>query len=265
MEISMTPKVLILITDGINCNIEMGRAFRLAGAECEEIHLNTILADPKMIHNYHILAFPGGFSYGDDIKSGKVLSYKLLDIKDDLQKFYNDKKLFMGICNGFQVITTLGITPYNNFGKADVSLYWNNSAKFECRWVDLKVSETVKSPWLEGMGGKTIKIQAAHAEGRLLTDSDENYQKLFDQNLVAFQYLDNKGNITEEYPFNPNGSKEGVAGIVDINGQVLGMMPHPERNIEDFHHPDFRNLDSDHTPDGLQIFINGINYIKNKF
>ncbi|MBN1968927.1 MAG: phosphoribosylformylglycinamidine synthase I [Candidatus Delongbacteria bacterium] len=258
----MTPKVMILITDGINCNVEMGRAFYLAGAEPVEIHLNDLLAKPDMIHDYHILAFPGGFSYGDDIKSGKIFATKLLNITSELKRFLDDKKLIIGICNGFQVITTLGITPYNNYGTPDVSLYWNNSAKFECRWVDVKISEKVKSPWLESMNGKTIKIQAAHAEGRLLTSTEEDYKALFTKNLVAFQYVDSKGRATEEYPLNPNGSKDGVAGIVDVTGQVLGMMPHPERNIEKFHHPDFRNLPSDYTPEGLQIFINGVNYIK---
>ena len=258
----MKPKALILITDGINCNIETGRAFELAGAETETVHLNEILNGKRKFSEFDIIAFSGGFSYGDDVKSGKIFSVNLMKVKEDLEQFLKDKKLIIGICNGFQVLTTLGITPYNNIGKPDISLYWNDSAKFECRWVDVKIPENTNSPWLKGMGGKTIKIQAAHAEGKLMTSSEEEYEKLFEKNLVAFQYTDSNSNPTEQYPLNPNGSKKGVAGIVDTTGQILGMMPHPERNVESFQHPNFRNLPKNHIPDGLQLFQNAVEYIK---
>ncbi len=261
---SSNPRVLVLITDGINCNIETARAFELAGAECEEVHLNEILSGKRKISEFDIISFPGGFSYGDDVKSGKIFSLNLMKIKDDLAQFLKDGKLMLGICNGFQVLTTFGISPYNILGTPDVSLYWNNSAKYECRWVNIKVPAKVNSPWLTGMQGKTLKIQAAHAEGRLLTNTDKEYDDLFEKELIAFQYVDNKGNVTEEYPQNPNGSKQGVAGLVDVTGQVLGMMPHPERNVEAYHHPDFRNLPENHIPDGLLIFKNAVEYIRNR-
>ncbi|MCK5760366.1 MAG: phosphoribosylformylglycinamidine synthase subunit PurQ, partial [Candidatus Delongbacteria bacterium] len=142
----MKPKVLVLITDGINCNVETGRAFELAGATTEEVHLNLILSGEKKLNDYDIIAFSGGFSYGDDVKSGKILAHNLLKLKDDLYKFIESKKLIIGICNGFQVLTTLGILPYNNLGSPDVSLYWNDNAHFECRWVDLKIPENINSP-----------------------------------------------------------------------------------------------------------------------
>ncbi len=258
----MKPKVLTIITDGINCNEETGRAFEIAGAVNEEVHLNHLLDNTKKISDYNILSFSGGFSYGDDVKSGKILALKLLKLKDDISSFMQKGGLTIGICNGFQVLTTLGIIPYNTFGEPKVSLYWNDSARFECRWVDLLIPERVKSPWLDGLNGKKIKIQAAHAEGRLTTSSDKDYELLFDKNLVAFQYADSSGNPTEEYPFNPNGSKKGVAGLVDITGCALGMMPHPERNAEKFHHPNFRDLPEGYEPDGLVIFKNAVKYFK---
>ena len=258
----MKPKVLVLITDGINCNVETGRAFELAGAITEEVHLNLIISGEKKLNDYDIIAFSGGFSYGDDVKSGKILAHNLLKLKDDLYKFIESKKLIIGICNGFQVLTTLGILPYNNLGNPDVSLYWNDNAHFECRWVDLKIPENINSPWLKDLNGKTIKKQAAHPDGKWMTKTDEEYQALFDKELVAFQYIDENNNPTEEYPYNPNGSKLGVAGLVDITGKVLGMMPHPERNVERFHHPNFKDLPEDYVPDGLKIFQNAVDYFK---
>jgi len=258
----MKPKVLTIITDGINCNVETGRAFELAGAVSEEIHLNLLLERKISLNDYNILAFSGGFSYGDDVKSGKIFSLKLLNLKDDLEKFINDKKLIIGICNGFQVVTTLGFIPYNTLGEPKVSLYWNDSAHFECRWVDLIVPEKVNSPWLKGLNGKTVMIQAAHAEGRLMTATSEEYEKLFENGLVAFQYAGPDGKPTETYPYNPNGSVKGIAGLVDITGQVLGMMPHPERNSEIFQHPQLRTLQYDREPDGLKIFKNAVEYFR---
>jgi len=258
----MKPKVLTIITDGINCNVETSRAFELAGAENEEVHLNLLLDGTVSILDYDILSFSGGFSYGDDVKSGKIFSLKLLKLAEDIKKFIAGKKLIIGICNGFQVITTLGIVPYGTLGDPKVSLYWNDSAHFECRWVDLLIPENVSSPWLNGLNGKVIKVQAAHAEGRLVTATEKEYSELFEKDLVAFQYADPSGNITKMYPFNPNGSPKGVAGLVDITGQVLGMMPHPERNSELFHDPRFRELDSEREPDGLKIFKNAVEYFK---
>ncbi|HXK48937.1 MAG TPA: phosphoribosylformylglycinamidine synthase subunit PurQ [Clostridiales bacterium] len=258
----MKPKVLTIITDGINCNVETGRAFELAGAVNEEVHLNLLLDGTVSILDYDILSFSGGFSYGDDVKSGKIFSLKLLKLEDDIKKFIAEKKLIIGICNGFQVITTLGIVPYGTLGEPKVSLYWNDSAHFECRWVDLLIPENVSSPWLKGLNGKVIKVQAAHAEGRLVTATEEEYSELFEKGIVAFQYADPSGKPTETYPFNPNGSPKGVAGLVDITGQVLGMMPHPERNAEYFHDPRFRELGSGREPDGLKIFKNAVEYFK---
>ncbi|HQO09675.1 MAG TPA: phosphoribosylformylglycinamidine synthase subunit PurQ [Clostridiales bacterium] len=258
----MKPKVLTIITDGINCNAETGRAFELAGAVNKEVHLNLLLDGTKKITDYNILSFSGGFSYGDDVKSGKIFSLKLLKLKDDLVSFLEKGNLTIGICNGFQVLTTLGVIPYNTIGEPQVSLYWNDSARFECRWVDLTVPENIRSPWLKDMNGKKIKIQAAHAEGRILTRTDDEYEKLFEKSLVAFQYVDPSGKVTEEYPYNPNGSKKGIAGLVDVTGNALGMMPHPERNSEKFQHPNFRDTDPDTEPDGLTIFKNAVNYFR---
>lgn len=260
----MQVKVLILTTDGINCNKEMARAFELAGAVSEEVHLNELLENKRNLNEFDILAFPGGFSYGDDIKSGKILSLHFLKLKADLEKFTADKKLIIGICNGFQFLTSLGLIPENTPGVPSVSLYWNESGHFECRWVDIKISKTVNSPWLTGLQGKTLKIQSAHAEGRLLTPTPEAFNQLFKDNLAVAQYVDEAGYPTEEYPFNPNGSALGLAGLVDRSGLILGMMPHPERNVEPHHHPNHRRMGEDHVPDGLQIFINAVEYSKTR-
>ncbi len=257
----MTPKVLVIITDGINCNVETARAFNLAGAESEEVHLNELLDGKRKTEEFDIIAFSGGFSYGDDVKSGKIFALKLLKLKDDIETFIDSKKLILGICNGFQVLTSLGILPYNTPGKPSVSLYWNDSSVFECRWVDLQVPVGVKSPWLKDMNGKTIKVQAAHAEGKIVAGPDTSVDELFTGGHVAFTYSGPAGEMTEEYPFNPNGSPSGIAGLTDSTGRVLGMMPHPERNCEEFHHPNFRDQKGKE-PDGLKIFKNAVEYFR---
>lgn len=258
----MKPRVLTIITDGINCNKENGRAFELAGAYNEEVHLNLLLDGSRSLKEFDILSFSGGFSYGDDVKSGKIFSLKLMKLREDIERFLEDKKLMIGICNGFQVLTTLGIIPYNTPGKPEISLYWNDSARFECRWVDLLIPENVSSPWLKGLNGKKIRVQAAHAEGKITSESESVIDQLFEKDLVAFRYADSSGKPTEEYPFNPNGSPKGIAGLINITGNVLGMMPHPERNCEKFHHPDFRNLSEDEGNDGLIIFKNAVEYFR---
>ena len=257
----MTPRVLVIITDGINCNIETARAFNLAGAEIEEVHLNELLCGKKNICQYDIIAFSGGFSYGDDVKSGKIFALKFLKLKDDLEEFIQSEKLIIGICNGFQVLTTLGVLPYNTPGRPAVSLYWNDSSVFECRWVDLNIPYGVKSPWLKDMNGKTVKVQAAHAEGKIIMAPDTSIDELFAKGHVAFTYSDPSGKITEEYPYNPNGSPSGIAGLTDSTGRILGMMPHPERNCEEFQHPNFRDLKGVE-PDGLKIFKNAVEYFR---
>ncbi|MFO7811091.1 MAG: phosphoribosylformylglycinamidine synthase subunit PurQ, partial [Candidatus Delongbacteria bacterium] len=248
-------------TDGINCNIETGRAFELAGALNSEVHLNTLLNRTVSVDEFDIISFPGGFSYGDDVKSGKIFSLKLLKLKDELQKFLDSGRLMIGICNGFQVLTTLGIIPYDTQGEPKISIYWNDSSRFECRLVDLKVPKNVVSPWLSGMNGDTIRAQAAHSEGKITACSKQDIDDLLTKDLVAFQYADSSGKATEEYPFNPNGSPAGIAGLVNSSGNVLGMMPHPERNCEAFHATDSnRRENTAYEGEGLKIFKNAVEY-----
>lgn len=256
-------RVCILRTAGTNCDRETAFAFKHHGAHCELRHVNEIVADRKLLHGYHVLAIPGGFTYGDDIESGRILANELnAFLKDEIKRFIKDGKLVIGICNGFQVLTKAGILPGNGADNTQAAtLYNNDSGKFEDRWVHLKVAG--KGPWLTGMKD-IVFFPVAHAEGKFVTAEKESLKDLISAKQVAFSYV-NKDGGKPKYPENPNGSLEDIAGITDKTGRVLGLMPHPERHFLFVHHPHWTRLTKkEKYGDGAKIFENGVKYIKSK-
>src|SRR5208283_497296 len=134
-------KVIVIRTAGTNCNEETAYAFSRCGAQVEQVHVNALVSGVKKLSDYHILALPGGFSYGDDIASGRILANELrLKLGEDIKRFIREGKLIIGICNGFQILAKAGILPglARNIGQ-EATLFYNDSAKFEDRWVHLKV------------------------------------------------------------------------------------------------------------------------------
>jgi len=246
-------KVIVLTGYGINCDEETEFAFRQAGAKVEIVHVNDLIDGQKKLDNYDILAFPGGFSYGDDTGSGKALANRLRNnLWQELQSFIKEDKLVLGICNGFQVLVNLGLLPG--------ALLHNDDAQYLVRWVDVQFSSD--SPWLEGMG--EISLPIAHGEGKY-------YCK--DGMKVAGKYV--RGKICEylDLAKNPNGSMQDIAAVTDESGKILGMMPHPERAINVTQLPYYtllrekfqregRKLNS--TISGLKIFENGVRYFQEK-
>lgn len=227
-----------------------------------------------MLSDFHILALPGGFSYGDDIASGKIFANELrFKLADSLRQFITDGKLIIGICNGFQILVKSGLLPGtrpdgtlpNRIGKCaplrDTSLIINDSGKFEARWVYLKPAG--KCVWTKGLN-KIIYLPVAHGEGKFITEDKSVLNRLKKNKQIVFQYCNAKGELTG-YPDNPNGSLESIAGICDETGRVFGLMPHPERHVLAAQHP--RNWDRSSAifGDGLQIFKNGVDYIKKSF
>lgn len=256
----MKPKVAILRTDGTNCDRETYYAFAKAGGECQYVHINELREKSKKLPDYQILALPGGFSYGDDVHSGKILAVELTSfLKEQLQEFVEAKKPILGICNGFQILVRTGLLPEQKIGKISCTLMDNDSGHFECRWVNLLVED---SPCIftKNMVGQVIKIQVAHGEGKFYTE-DKILQRIEDNRQVAFRYCDDKGIPTKEYPFNPNASIKAIAGICDKTGLIMGMMPHPERYVEKTQYPNWRR-EKDMAPQGLPIFLNAIEYVK---
>jgi phosphoribosylformylglycinamidine synthase len=256
----LKPKVCVLRSAGTNCDQETAAAFSLAGASAELLHINRLVSNKRTLDDFGILALPGGFSYGDDIASGKIFANELrFKLVDSLRKFIAAGKLIIGICNGFQILVKSGLLPGDANFSQTTSLIINDSGKFESRWVYLK--PTGHCVWTEGLK-KLIYLPVAHGEGKFVVSDKQVLNRLKINNQIVFQYSDAAGNFAG-YPDNPNGSVESIAGICDETGRVFGLMPHPERHIFGAQHP--RKDEFKNGVDGLQIFKNGVNFIKKNF
>ena len=254
-------RVIILNGYGINCDYETENAFRLAGASPEKVHVNDLISKKKNLEDYDILAVPGGFAYADDLGAGKVLANKIkYNLTDEFRKFIQDGKLVIGICNGFQVLAKLGILPGLEMFRQEVTLTFNDSGRFEDRWVNLKAPES-KCIWTKDLD--RISLPVRHGEGKFFTD-EATLQKLKDNQQIALQYCDDMGYETNEYPANPNGSLNAVAGICDPSGRIFGLMPHPEAFMHHTNHPTWTR---DNITDGygLKIIKNAVDFAKEGF
>src|SRR5580698_8752796 len=258
---SQSVKVIVIRTAGTNCNEETAFAFSRLGASVEQVHINALMSGAKKLKDYHILALPGGFSYGDDIASGRILANELrLKLGEDLKQFIRDGKLIIGICNGFQILAKAGILPGLGWKIGqEATLFYNDSAKFEARWVHLKVES--RCIWTKGMSPQ-IYLPVAHGEGKFIPREKKVLDALTSNGQIVFRYCGPDGK-KPAYPDNPNGSTEDIAGICDTTGRVLGLMPHPERHFLFEQHPYWTRLTKkSEFGDGAKIFENGINYVK---
>jgi phosphoribosylformylglycinamidine synthase len=254
-------KVIVLRSAGTNCNEETVFAFSRWGAYVEQVHINALMSGAKKLDDYHILALPGGFSYGDDIASGRILANELrLKLGEDMKKFIRDGKLIIGICNGFQILVKAGILPGLGWGVGqEATLFYNDSAKFEARWVHLKMES--RCVWTKGMSPQ-IYLPVAHAEGKFIPRDKKVLDALASHGQIVLRYCSIDGG-KPSYPDNPNGSVDDIAGITDTTGRVLGLMPHPERHFLFEQHPYWTRLTKkSEYGDGAKIFENGINYVK---
>jgi phosphoribosylformylglycinamidine synthase len=248
------PRALILRAPGINCERETFHAFELAGAAPEFVHVKRLRAEPRLLDRFSIFVAPGGFAYGDDIAAGRVLANELRQtIGGDLLAFVDRGGLALGICNGFQMLVRLGLLPRTHRGglEQQVALSHNLSDHYECRWVTLR-SPPNRCVFVED--GLTLSVPAAHGEGRLTPLDEDLARELDDEGYTAFVYVDETGARTERYPANPNGSPRAIAGLTDVTGRVLGLMPHPDRAYLPFHAPDWRRRGLAENPDGMLIF-----------
>lgn len=249
-------KVCVLRTAGTNCDEETKFAFADLGAAAELVHINQLLKKEKRLKDYQILAIPGGFTYGDDISAGKILANQLrYQLWDEVQEFIKEG-LIIGICNGFQVLVKAGLLPFSD-GKQCVSLAWNDSGRFEDRWVYLRTKDSICN-WSKSLPD-IIYLPVAHGEGKFIAD-DGLLDELEKNGQVVFQYCDEKGNL-KDYPYNPNGSLRNIAGICDPSGRILGLMPHPERFVQPTQHPRWSRERID-VPHGRLLFQNGLSFLK---
>ena len=208
-------KSSVIVFPGSNCDRDIGVALEKMQFKNQMVwHKETKL--PKS----DLIVLPGGFSYGDYLRSGAIAGKSL--IIDEVVKAANDGCLILGICNGFQILTETGLLKG--------TLLRNKNLKFINKDIQIKVINNETKFSNKYKKNQVLKINIAHNEGNYFTDS-KHLQDLKENNLIAFKYCDEKGSINDQ--FNPNGSLENIAGIYNSNKNILGMMPHPERMIDD--------------------------------
>lgn len=249
---------MVLKSPGTNCDVETAFAFEQQGTQVEKLHVNNLIKNPAKIGEFQILAVPGGFSFGDDIASGKVLANKLsFSLEEQMKNFIEEDKLVLGICNGFQVLVKARLLP--GFEAIDLTqqatLTYNDSGKFEDRWVRLK---KVSDNCIFTKGIDFLDVPIRHGEGKFVS-GQRALAKLKENNQIAFKYVGEKNEENPAYPFNPNGSVDGIAGICNIQGNVLGLMPHPEAFLFAHNHPRFLRKEATQGA-GAKIFENAARF-----
>ncbi len=265
-------KVCIMRVGGTNCDAETVRAFQELGVQAEARHLNELVKQRNLL-DYQVLVFPGGFSYGDYVRSGAIFA-RMLSAKlgKELRIFIDQNRPILGICNGFQILVEEGLLPGFEGVSAypEASLASNLPQGFKCRWVYLKNDNRGKCIFTTKIPeGKVIRLPIAHGEGRFLFPKEKEealLQKLQDNDMVVLRYCDSEGNAANgKYPTNPNGSFHDIAGICNREGTVFGLMPHPERAVYWWQQPDWTKQQlMPQYGDGKLIFESLLAYLAKK-
>jgi len=260
-------KALVIRAAGTNCDIEVCHGFELAGATSELVHLDTLIRQPHLLDSADIVAFPGGFSYGDDVASGRIFAMKLRErLWPALRAAVDRGTPMIGICNGFQVLVQVGLLPGPLDGQSwsetppqqTLSLAQNVGGRYVCRWVPVHYEERSVCLWTKGMSqagsAETRVLPVGHGEGRLAPIDEATIPKLEAHGQVVVRYQDNY-----------NGSALAVAGVCDRSGRIFGLMPHPDRYLAWNRHPYWTRLaPNDRTGDapGLQMFKNAVDAVR---
>ncbi len=263
----MKPKVLIPVGYGLNCEEETVYIYRLLGAEVNKIHMNDLIENPKIIRDYHIIDLIGGFIDGDHITAGIIHANRLrYNLEEELHEFIKEGKLIIGVCNGFQTLVKAGLLPGfdGDYKTQRITLTYNDSGKFEDRWVHLEVNKESHCIWTKDI--EQIDLPVRHGEGKFRSDPEvlEKLQK--NRQLVVFYANPNDGQSTMQYPYNPNGSDMAIAGICDPTGRIFGLMPHREAFWSPYNHPKWHRLkiygELPTEGPGIQVSRNGIEYVR---
>lgn len=266
-------KACILRVGGTNCDQETKLAFEDLGVQAYVLHTNYLVKTGKL-DDYQILVFPGGFSYGDYVRAGAIWGKKVkAKLGLSLKRFSEEAKPILGICNGFQVLIEAGLLPgFKGVSEEpEAALAANPSAKYECRWVFLRHENKGTCVFTSKLKhGLTVRMPVAHSEGRFLLPKkrEAEYLKMLEDNdQIVFRYCDEKGDYANgRYPYNPNGSLSDIAAICNPQGNVFGLMPHPERAYYGWQLPDW--TDGGEPPrhgDGWSIFASVVEYVEKKF
>jgi len=278
-------KICILRIEGTNCEKELWQCFKRLGAQPEFVHLNQLVSSGiekekrRALADYHILMFPGGFSAGDYVRAGAIWAARMKSmLRKELVKFVEDGKPVGGICNGFQVLVELGLLPGFDTAMSDLPqavLNINDSSRFECRPTFMRMENKGKCAFTGGYGRKEIVMfPSAHAEGKFMLPREREkklLKRLIDRDQLVFRYVDPDGKYMG-YPWNPNGALYNIAGICNEQGNVFGMMPHPERVFYRYQHPVWTcggkgrgKADINSAGDGRRVFESALEYASRLF
>lgn len=262
-------KALVLTGYGLNCDIETAYACGLAGASADRIHINDVIRPGFPLHDYSIMVFPGGFSWGDDHGAGVIQAVRMKkNAGDRIVKFVEDGNLILGICNGFQAIVNMGLLPGldGNYTTRKVALTYNDCGNFMDTWVNLAINPD--SPCVFTQGMTTIELPVRHGEGKLVAD-DAVISRLEDENQVVCRYaLADGAPAAGNFSENPNGSINDIAGICDPTGRIFGLMPHPEGFNHLTNHPDWcaikarQGENAAFSQTGIRMFENAVNWLR---
>ncbi|MCF8037701.1 MAG: phosphoribosylformylglycinamidine synthase subunit PurQ [Desulfohalobiaceae bacterium] len=262
---------LVLTGYGTNCERETAYACRTAGADSVAIaHFADLIQESVLVSDYNFLVFPGGFLDGDHLGAAQAAAVRYLysetksgrNLLKQIKDVHDRGGLIMGICNGFQLLAKLGLLPalHNAYFQRQVSLSYNDSSRFEDRWVNLRCNPG--SPCVFTRGTESFFLPVRNGEGKLIAKDEATLGLLEAENLICLQYSHADGRVTQDYPLNPNGSPLGIAGLTDPSGRIFGLMPHPEAFNHFSNHPGWTR--GQRKTMGAVMFQNGIEYLKNR-
>ncbi len=271
-------RVCVLRIEGTNCEDETYHAFRQVGARPEKVHLKQLVgACPQKLRrdlaSYEILALPGGFSAGDYVRAGAIFAARMKSaLGRDMRRYVESERPIIGICNGFQILVELGLLPAIDgvmTEEPQAALATNSSGRFECTPTLLKQENRGTCAFTRRIErGRIVMFPSAHAEGNLMFPAEKKeriLEALKENDQIVFAYVDPEGRYAG-YPWNPNGSVRNIAGICNPSGNVLGLMPHPERVFHRFTHPDWTRSGGPEGPgDGRAIFESAVEYVRSRF
>lgn len=269
-------KVCVLRIEGTNCEEESYLAFKRLGTKPEKVHLKQLTGtdvsneEKRSLSDYQILVLPGGFSAGDYVRAGAIFAARMKSkLSGDLVEFIKSGRPVLGICNGFQILVETGLLPAMSGVMTEIPeavLGTNDSGRFECRPTLLRKVNRGSCAFTSRISPDKISlIPSAHAEGKLmfpLDGSKKIVRELEDNDQIVFKYVDPEGNLAS-YPWCPNGSTDNIAGICNREGNVFGLMPHPERVFFKFTHPDWTRQ-PDGPGDGRVVFESVLDYVTKK-
>jgi len=266
-------RACVLRVGGTNCDAETKRSLEELGVHAEVLHMNEMVRRRNMF-SYDALVFPGGFSYGDYVRAGAIWArWMLVRLGKELEEFVAQGRPVLGICNGFQVLVEMGLLPaFEGVSPCpEAVLATNVPPGYDCRWVRVKHWNGGKCVFTRKVPrGGVLRLPAAHAEGRFLLAKEKQkrqLQQLCENDQVVFRYCDENGESAEgRFPVNPSGAFHDIAGICNVEGTVLGLMPHPERAFYWWQQPDWtRQKQLSEHGDGKMVFEGLIDYLTKKF